>query len=76
MTTLARQFLSAIFSSLDDLTPMAKRIAFSGEGTLPSVYAVTDLAAASIGAACLSVARLAGDAPVLIDRRRASLWFT
>ena len=49
-------------------------------GTLPSAFAVSDLAQASIGAAGAAVARLAagpdGDAmPVTVDRDLASAWF-
>ncbi len=55
-------------------------IAFRGDGDLPSAFAVTDLAAASIGCAALSVARLAAHAgggvpKVEVDRRLASFWF-
>lgn len=75
MTDTARQFLSTICSPLDGLAPAAGRVAFAGAEALPSVYPVTDLAAASIGAACLAVSRLTGDAPVTVDRRLASLWF-
>jgi hypothetical protein len=51
-----------------------------GRGDLPSVYAVTDLAAASVGAAALSVASLLarrqGRMPdVQVDRVLASRWF-
>ena len=52
----------------------------TGHGNLPSVYAVTDLAAASVGAAALSVASLLarrqGRVPaVQVDRVFASRWF-
>ncbi|TMM54038.1 CoA transferase [Sulfitobacter sabulilitoris] len=44
---------------------------------LPSAYAVSDFAAATIGAAGVALGRLGGVAPgaVRVDRRRASLWF-
>lgn len=46
-----------------------------GGGSWPSAFAVSDLAVASIGAACAEVAALVGRAaPVVIDRRLASLW--
>jgi len=58
-------------------------VRFVGEGALPSAYAVTDLAAASVAAAALAAARLADPSgatsrsgPVVVDRRLASLWFT
>jgi hypothetical protein len=51
-----------------------------GQGDLPSVYAVTDLAAASVGAAALSMASLLARRQsrmpaVQIDRALASRWF-
>jgi len=51
-----------------------------GDGNLASVFAVTDLAAASVGAACLAVAELMharhGTWPsATVDRRLASFWF-
>lgn len=51
-----------------------------GDGDLASVFAVTDLAAASVGAACLAVAELVharhGTWPsAAVDRRLASFWF-
>lgn len=55
-------------------------IAFTAEGALPSVFAVTDLACASIAAAGQAVAELlqqqTGDLPTVeVDRRLASFWF-
>lgn len=46
-------------------------------GDLPSVYAVSDFATATIGAAGTALAALTGDGAeaVVIDRRRAALWF-
>lgn len=51
-----------------------------GAGALPSVFAVTDLAAASVGAAGAAVAELVAAAgrpvpAVRVDRRLASWWF-
>ena len=56
------------------------RVEFTGEGALPSVFAVTDLAAGSIGAAALAVreyadAGAAMTPAVSVDRRLASFWF-
>jgi hypothetical protein len=64
--------------ALPDGAPDSVR--FEGAGALPSYYAVTDLAAASVGAAALALRQLivaqGGDAaPVRVDRRLASLWF-
>ncbi len=76
MFAAARQFLAAIAAALDEPPSMADRIGFIGNDALPSVYPVTDLAAASIGAACLAVSRLIEGAPaVTVDARLASLWF-
>ena len=51
----------------------------TGDGDLPSVFAVTDLAAETVGAAGRALARLAADGGALpavtVDRRLASLWF-
>lgn len=45
-----------------------------GEGHLPSHYAVSDFAETTVGLAGVALSRLgAGD--VVVDRRRASLWF-
>jgi len=72
MTTSADLFLASICSALGH----TRQVSFTGSESLPSVYAATDLAAASIGAAGLAVARLMGGTPkVEIDRRLASLWF-
>ncbi|MEM1045650.1 MAG: CoA transferase [Pseudomonadota bacterium] len=52
----------------------------SGDGTLASYFAVTDLAAASVGTAGLQLSAFAAPdghdpAPVDVDRRLAGLWF-
>lgn len=46
-----------------------------GEGSLPSAFAVTDLAVASIAAAGREVAALIGSDHVAVDRVLASAWF-
>ncbi len=52
---------------------------FAADGALPSTFAVSDLAAATVGVAALSIAELmaAGGTcpPVSVDRRLASFWF-
>lgn len=72
----------------DLLTPIQAALAlppapltFTEAGALPSTFAVTDLASASIGAAGQAVARLieqqTGRLPsVTVDRRLASFWFS
>jgi hypothetical protein len=52
-----------------------------GTGSLPSVFAVTDLATASIAAAGVATSELVASfdghvRPVSVDRRLASLWFS
>ncbi|MFL6609853.1 MAG: CoA transferase [Pseudomonas sp.] len=56
-------------------------ISLTGEGALPSAFAVTELASASIGVAGQAVAELihqqTGRLPTLeVDRRLASFWFS
>lgn len=48
-----------------------------GGGNLPSIYAVSDFATATIGAAGTALAALTGGRAekVVVDRRRAALWF-
>lgn len=76
----SHHLLAAIWSALELPAPASGAVTFTGDGNLPSYYAVTDLAAASIGAAALAVRELAtlqggAQAPVCVDRRLASLWF-
>jgi hypothetical protein len=73
-------FLRTIWAALGGEDRWHSGVAFTGEGDLPSLFAVTDLAAASIGAAALAVAELVGTTAsqppaVSIDRRLASFWF-
>ena len=72
------KMLEAISSALS--LPAADCVRFAGAGELPSCYAVTELAAASVGAAALAVRQLivaqgGPAAGVVVDRRLASLWF-
>jgi hypothetical protein len=54
----------------------APEFTITGDGDLPSAYKVTDLAAATIGAAGAAIAAYSGvDAPISVDRRLASLWY-
>lgn len=71
-------FLRHIADALGDAKPASFTV--TGSGGLPSVFAVTDLATATIGAATVEVARLIGQASgtapaVTIDRRQASFWY-
>jgi len=76
----ASDFLRAIWLAVGGEPGLLSAVEFTGEGDLPSVFPVSDLAVASIGAAALAVAELIGtSAPALpaarIDRRLASYWF-
>ncbi|CAB3792155.1 CoA transferase [Pararobbsia alpina] len=76
----AARFLHEIWGALGGDAQALHRAAFTASGNLPSAFAATDLAAASIGSACLALAELVraanGTSPrVKIDRRLASFWF-
>ena len=80
MTALSHHLLATIWSALELPAPATDAVSFTGHANLPSYYAVTDLAAASIGAAALAMRELAAlqgasEAPFSVDRRLASLWF-
>ena len=89
MVTDAHPMLRAICFALDLPATAPDAVQFAGAGALPSYYAVTDFAAASIGAAGLAMRELMlaqgtrdqrdqhdqHDRPVQVDRRLASLWF-
>jgi crotonobetainyl-CoA:carnitine CoA-transferase CaiB-like acyl-CoA transferase len=58
----------------------ADEVVFSGAGGMSSVFAVTDLASATVAAAALSVAELirharGSNVSVSVDRRLSSMWF-
>ena len=72
--------LGTIWAALRGAPRWLDQLRATGAGDLPSVFPVTDLAGASIGAACLAVAELVaarrGTRPgASVDRRLASLWF-
>lgn len=71
-------FLTDIADTLGDPAPASFMV--TGRGGLASVFAVTDLATATIGTATNEVARLIGQVSgkppsVVIDRRQASFWY-
>lgn len=73
--------LSAVWPALNLPAAALDAVRIAGEGELPSHFAVTDLAAASIGAAALAVQQLmvaqgAASSTVTVDRRLASMWFS
>jgi hypothetical protein len=72
--------LVGIWAALGGAAERLGNLRVAGAGDLPSVFAVSDLAGASVGAACLAVAELVaarhGAWPAAaVDRRLASLWF-
>jgi hypothetical protein len=76
----ASRFLAAAWRALGGDEASLGRVEISGPGDLPSAFAVTELAAASIAAAALAVAERVASAisrppNVVVDRRLASLWF-
>ncbi len=76
----AEQALIEIWTALGGGPDWPKQMRLAGEGDLPSVFAVSDLACASVAAACLAISELLaarhGDRPqARVDRRLASLWF-
>lgn len=76
----AREFLTAMTDNLSGGQDTAADVSFIGSGILPSVFPVSDFAAAAVGAAGAAVADLLtaalGVRPrVAVDRRLASLWF-
>ena len=80
MSDAAMHALKLIWSALGGEADGPGRMQFVETGDLPSVFAVSDLAAASVGAACLAMAELVaarhGAWPqATVDRRLASLWF-
>ncbi len=75
-----RSALAGIWQTLGGAPEWLGRLTITGEGDLPSVFAVSDLAGASVGAACLAVAELidtrrGGHPQASVDRRLASFWF-
>jgi len=76
-------FVSQIWGAAGGHSSQLPSLQVTGSGNLPSIFAVTDLAVAAVGAAGLAVAELlqvagvaAGDLlPVEVDRRLASFWF-
>src|SRR6185312_5574199 len=76
----ADAFLRDIWIALGGDAALLPTATFSGEGDLPSAFAVSDLAAAGVGAVGLAIAELlratgGGLPPVQVDRRLASFWF-
>ncbi|MHB1666198.1 MFS transporter [Thiomonas sp.] len=73
---LTRMMWGAIGACAED----AERVHFTGAGSLPSAFAVTDFAAAAVATAGLAVAEWLAlahrpAATVEVDRRLSSIWF-
>ncbi|MCJ2090165.1 CoA transferase [Methylobacterium sp. E-005] len=76
MTAGAHAFAARIWQALDGPPDALDHLHVTGTGALPSIFAVSDLAAGSLGAAALALAEVAGlTGPVTVDRRLASFWF-
>lgn len=82
VATPAARSSSRIDRMLDEILPGPRGVEMTvtGEGSLPSVFPVTELATASLAAAGIAVSELlaldGGPArPVTVDRRLASMWF-
>ncbi len=81
MTTLTTSdMLTPIIAALNMPAQVTKSVHLNGADRLPSCFPVSDLAVASLGAACATIAQLSkeqGSAPkVDVDYRLASLWFS
>lgn len=80
MAEQSARLTASIWAALGGERASLASLHFTGNGDLPSVFRVTDLASASIAAASLAVAELvqqrSGTLPdVHVDRRLASFWF-
>jgi hypothetical protein len=80
MNPAASRLAGAVWTSLGGPEASASSLSFTGDGDLPSAYAVTDFASAAIAVAALSIAELVARASsgvpgVAIDRRLSSFWF-
>ena len=80
MTEQSASLTASIWNELGGDRALLESLRFDGDGDLPSVFRVTDLASASVAAASLAIAELvtscSGALPrVHIDRRLASFWF-
>lgn len=76
----ARQFLEAITGSLGVSPEITSQVTFFGRGDLPSIFAVSDLAVASMAAAAAAAAELLAQTlrvtpSVRVSRPLASHWF-
>lgn len=75
-----KHILAEIWASLRGPTNLLSYVKEEGRGSLPSAFAVTDFAAASVASAGLALAEFSASkgaplAEVTIDRRLSSFWF-
>src|SRR6516162_6859349 len=78
--TRARAYLAAMTRDLELAPQVMAQVQFCGAGDLPSIFAVSDFAAAAVASAAAAVAQLnatrfGAAPPVTVSRRLASLWF-
>ena len=75
------RLLTELWASLSGPPQVLEHVTLSGEGALPSVFRVTDLATAAVGVAGAAIAELIAQESglaspsVRVDRRLASMWF-
>jgi len=85
-TELGRSLLETIWQAAKGMATKTDSVSFTGQGSLPSFFGVTELATASMGAAGLATASLVEALhascgqrhqthSVQVDRRLASFWF-
>jgi len=79
-TTGAGYYLREMWRALNGDPEHLRHLTFTGAGDLPSVFTVTDLASAAIGAASLALGEMLaitsdGFPSITVDRRLASFWF-
>ena len=72
---MTNHLLKEIWGSAQGKPSSLEQLSFVGSGSLPSYFAVSELAAASMGTAGLALAELTHNLEVTTDRRLASLWF-
>lgn len=79
-TDTVQPMIRQLWAELGGEAVLAGTVEVTGEGKLPSVFAVSDFASAAIATAGLALAewsrgRSGACGPVVVDRRLASLWF-
>jgi crotonobetainyl-CoA:carnitine CoA-transferase CaiB-like acyl-CoA transferase len=80
VTELARRLTRLAWQATGAESPIPEEMSFIGSGALPAVFPVTDFACSMIACAGLAVMDLVREiggsaTPIIIDRRKSSLWF-